>query len=67
MDELQSRIDELRSEVLAELTDAELVAGILEMDAILKQLEAKRFRLLARFERRGVHGRRHHVRACIHR
>jgi hypothetical protein len=66
MHQLQSRIDALRSEVLAELTDAELVAGMVEIDAILKQLEAERFRMLARFERRGVHGRRHHVRACIH-
>jgi hypothetical protein len=67
MEELQSRIDELRSEVLAELTDAELVAAILEMDAILKQLETKSFRMLADLERLGVHGRRHHVRARIHR
>ena len=66
MHKLQSRIDELRCEVLEELTDAELVAGMVEIDAILKQLEAERFRL-ARLERRGDHGRRHHVRACIHR
>lgn len=67
MHKLQSRIDELRSEVLAELTDAELVASMEEIHAILKQLEAERFRMLADLEGRGVHGRRNHVRACIHR
>jgi hypothetical protein len=67
MHKLQSRIDELRCEVLEELTDAELVAGMVEIDAILKQLETERFRMLARLERRGSDGRRHRVRACIHR
>lgn len=54
MSELASLVDQLRSEVLAELPDARLEEDFAELHRTVEQLESERLRRLAELERRRV-------------
>jgi hypothetical protein len=64
MSELRSAVDEMRSEVLAELPDARIEEDFVELHRAIELLEGERLRRLAEIERRGLHERDGHLSAA---
>jgi hypothetical protein len=64
MSELRSAVDEMRSEVLAELPDARIEEDFVELHRTIELLEGERLRRLAEIERRGLHERDGHLSAA---
>lgn len=64
MSELASLVDQLRSEVPAELPDARLEEDFAELHRTVEQLESERLRRLAELERRRVFERDGHLSAA---
>ncbi len=64
MSELRSVVEQLRTEVLAELPDARLEEDLCELHRSIERLQAERLRRLAELDRRRLHERDGHLSAA---